>query len=191
MTKKIATAVLSFLWTASGLGHITPNVELVKKGEFLRQSLPGAVRFFEKRMAWSGEDGAAVERATGWRPSDESSRVYVGRDAEKRLIGSAVFLWMPSQHGPVGIGVAFDPKGTIRRATVTDLAAEPLVWVRPLLEGQALRGLEELPAGASPEPSRLAPPGAGAMTRYYAKVIAGAVARAQSIERVSRESGKP
>jgi hypothetical protein len=132
-----------------------------KKGEFLRESLPGAVRFFEKRMAWSGEDGAAVERATGWRPSDESCKVYVGRDAEKRLIGSAVFLWMPSQHGPVGIGVAFDPEGTIRRATVTDVAAEPLVWVRPLLEGQALRdsGSFRQEPLRNPHASRLRAPG--------------------------------
>jgi hypothetical protein len=45
---------------------------------------------------------------------------------------------------------------------VTDVAAEPLVWVRPLLEGQALRGLGELPAGASlrnPHASRLRAPG--------------------------------
>lgn len=186
MRQKISSAALLFLGAAIGQGHITPNVELVKKGEFLRQSLPGAVRFFEKGMLWSGADGEAVEHTTGWRPTEESAKLYVGRDAQNRLVGSAVFLWMSSQHGPVGVGVAFDQDGNVRQAAVTDVAAEPLVWVRPLLAGAELKGLRGLSAATAPEASRLEPAGAGAMTRYYAKVIVEAVLRARAIEGVFR-----
>jgi len=185
--RRILAALASSCLAAAALGHITPNVELVRRGEFLKQSLPGATKFFERHLMISGPDGAAIREATGWTPSEEDTRVYVGRDEQKRLVGSVVFLWMPSQHGPVGIAVAFDPARTVRRVAVTDVGSEPLAWVRPLIDGNGLRELEGLPAGAVPDAGRLASPDAGAMTRYYARVVADAVIRAQRIAELAAE----
>ena len=181
-------AIFLFAWPLEA--HITPNVSLIGRGEFLRQSLPGATRFFEKGMMISGVDGASLRRDTGWVPSEEDTKVYVGRDARGDLVGTVIFLWLPSQHGPVGLGVAFAPDGTVRHAVVTDVGSEPLAWVRPLIEARGLAVFEALPAGASPDASRVAPGVSGAMSRYYARVIAGGVARAQALERILARAGK-
>ena len=170
--------------------HITPNVSLVARGEFLKQGLPGATRFFEKEMMISGSDGAAIRKATGWAPSEEDTKVYVGRDAQGGLVGTVIFLWVSSQHGPVGIGVAFRADGAVRRVAVTDVGSEPVAWVRPLIDGAGLAALEGLAAGAAPDPSGIAPGVKGSMSRYYAGIIANGVARAQAVERVILQAGK-
>lgn len=170
--------------------HITPNVSLIGRGEFLRQSLPGATRFFEKQMMISGPDGASLRRETGWVPSEEDTKVYVGRNARGELVGTVIFLWLSSQHGPVGLGAAFAPDGTVRRVAVTDVASEPLAWVRPLIDAGGLAAFEALAPGASPDPARVAPVVSSAMSRYYARVIAGGVARAQALERVLARAAK-
>jgi hypothetical protein len=164
--------------------HITPNVSLIGRGEFLRRNLPGATRFFEKQMMISGPDGASLRRETGWVPSEEDTKVYVGRDARGDLVGTVIFLWLSTQHGPAGIGVAFAPDGTVRRVAVTDVGSEPLAWVRPLLDAGGLAAFEALAPGAPPDAARVAPGVSGAMSRYYARVLAGGVARAQALERV-------
>jgi hypothetical protein len=170
--------------------HITPNVELVRRGEFLKLGLPEATRFFEKQMMISRGDGAAIRKATGWVPSEEDTKVYVGRDAQSQLVGTVVFLWMPSQHGPLGIGVVFRADGTVRRVAVTDVSSEPLAWVRPLIDGGGMAAFEGLSADAAPDPSRVAPLAGGSMSRYYARMIAGGVTRAQAVQRVVAQAAK-
>ncbi len=182
--RRIVLTLAVFLLAWPLRAHITPNVSLIARGEFLRQSLPGTAHFFEKEMMISGADGAAIRRATGWVPSEEDTKVYVGRDARGELVGTVIFLWLPSQHGPVGLGVAFAPDGTIRRVAVTDVGSEPLAWVRPLIDAGGLAAFEALRPGASPDAARVAPGVSGAMSRYYARVIAGGVARAQALERL-------
>jgi hypothetical protein len=172
-------------------GHVTPNVEILKRGEFVKQSLPAATQFFEQKLAFGPADAAAIKSRTGWTPSEEDVKVYLGRDAGKRLVGSAVFLWMPSEHGPVGVAVAFDPTGKILQAAVTDVGSEPLAWVRPLLAAGGLAPFSGLPLDASPDPAKLAPAVTGNMSRYYAEVVAQAVARAQAIDRVSLAAAEP
>jgi hypothetical protein len=189
MRKTLLTLAI-FLCPLALLAHITPNVELVRRGEFLKQSLPEATRFFEKQMMISSGDGASIRKATGWVPSEEDTKVYVGRDAQGQLVGTVVFLWMPSQHGPVGIGVVFRVDGTVRRVAVTDVGSEPLAWVRPLIDGGGMAAFEGLSADAAPDPSRVAPLAGGSMSRYYAGVIAGGVTRAQAIQRVLAQSAK-
>src|SRR5258708_4596342 len=90
--------------------HVTPNVVLVRRGDFVKESLSGATKFFEKTL--SAPAIAAVRADTGWTPSGEDAKVYVGREGGGRLIGSVVLLWIPSQHGPLSLGVAFSPDGT-------------------------------------------------------------------------------
>lgn len=179
--RRIVGALVASCVSSFAFGHITPNVELVRKGDFLKETLPGATKFFERRLMISGPDGAAIRAATGWSPSEEDTKVYVGRDEKGELVGSVVFLWMPSQHGPVGVAVAFDPGRTVRRVAVTDVGSEPLAWVRPLLDGKGIRALRGLAATSAPDPASIAPPDAGAMTRYYAQVVADAVVRAQRV----------
>lgn len=165
--------------------HVTPNVVLLKRGEFVKHSLPAAAEFFEQKLAFGGDDAAAIKSRTRWTPSEEDVKVYLGRDPQKNLVGSALFLWVPSEHGPVGVAVAFDPAGKILQAAVTDVGSEPLAWVRPLLQADGLAAFAGLALDASPDPAKVAPGVTGNMSRYYAEVIAEGVTRAQAVERVS------
>jgi hypothetical protein len=192
---RLATVALSLGLLLAGaalpaLAHVTPNVELMKKGEFIQQSLPGATRFFEEKLVLSSEDRAAIRLATGWAPGEDDAKVYVGRDAQGRRIGTVAIVWMPSQHGPVGVGIAFGPDGKLLRTAVTDVGSEPLAWVRPLLEGDGLAPWSGLALDAKPDPLKIAPAVTGAMNRYYAEVIAGAVGRGQALVRVSLATEK-
>ena len=116
---------------------------------------------------------------------DEEARIYVVRTADGKLIGTAVFLWIPSQHGPVGLAAAFDPDGTLLQAAVTEVGSEPLAWVRPLLVENRLQTLSGLGPHIAPDPNRIAPTSAGAMTRYYSKVIAEGIRRSQAVEQAA------
>lgn len=182
----LAAAILFGLASAAA-GHVTPNVELVPKGGFLKQSLPGSVKFYRQQLRLGPADEARIRAATGWTPSEEDARVYVGRDAKAALVGTVVFVWVSSQHGPVGIGAAFDPSGRLLRATVTDAGSEPVAWIRPLLTGGMLPSLDGLELDVKPDPARIAPAVHASMPRYYANVIASGIARAQALERVALE----
>src|SRR6266540_1397901 len=136
LMRKLLLTLAALLFPLMLAAHITPNVSLVARGEFLKQGLPGATRFFEKEMMISRADGA------------------------------------------------------VRRVAVTDIGSEPVVWVRPLIDGGGMDAFEGLAAGAAPDPSRVAPQVNGSMSRYYARIIADGVARAQAVERVVLQAGK-
>jgi len=189
--RKSSLVAAGFLCASAALAHVTPNVELVRRGDFVKQSLPGAAHFFEEQLMLSGPDGAAIRKATGWTPTEEEVKIYVGRDGAGRVAGTVIFLWIASEHGPVGIGVAFDERGVILRAAVTDVGTEPLAWVRPLLIAAGMDIFARLPADATPDAARIAPDVRGTMSRYYAKVIAEGVARAQAIERITMRTARP
>jgi hypothetical protein len=184
-TKLAAAVAAAAIAATPTLAHVTPNVALLKRGEFVKQSLPAATEFFEQKLAFGTADVATIKSRTRWTPSEEDVKVYLGRDAEKRLAGSALFLWVPSEHGPVGIAVAFDPAGKILRAAVTDVGSEPLAWVRPLVQADGMAAFAGLSLDAAPDPAKVAPGVTGNLSRYYAEVIAEGVARAQAVERVS------
>jgi hypothetical protein len=179
--RKFVLWVIGLCFALALEAHVTPNVVLVRRGDFVKESLSGATKFFEKTLGAPAV--VAVRAATGWTPSGEDAKVYVGREDSGRLVGSVVFLWVPSQHGPVSLGVAFSPDGKIRRATVLEVGTEPLAWVRPLLVDGSLPGVEGLTLSQAPDPSRIGPLASGAMSRYYARVIAEGIARAQSVEK--------
>lgn len=190
MNKPLATlTLLGIAITAGSAGpaaaHVTPNVQLVKRGDFVKQNLPEAARFSEQQLVFAAADVDAVKRRTHWTPSEEDVKVYLGRDAQGRFTGTALFVWVPSEHGPVGVAVAFDTAGRIRQAAVTDVGSEPLAWVRPLLDANGLAVFAGLPLDADPDPGKVAPGVTGKMSRYYAEVIANGIARSQAVERVS------
>ncbi len=189
MTKKIPVAVVALvLVAAAARAHVTPNVQLLARGDFIKATLAGATKFFEKPVVLDGAQRSALRQATGWDASAEDTKVYVGRDDGGGLVGIVLFLWMPSQHGPVGIAAAFDVDGKLLRADVTDVGSEPLDWVRPLLANGGLTELAGLSLDEHPAATKIGPGVTGRMSRYYAKVIADGVARAQALESAMRST---
>lgn len=164
--------------------HVTPNVELVGRGAFVERALPEASQLFEKTLRLGTEDRAALQAAVGWTPSPEDTKIYVGRDADGGEVGSVVFLWTPSQHGPVSVAVAFSPQAEVRQVAVTEVGSEPLAWVEPLLDAGGMDTFVGLTPDRSPQPELVAPSVKGKMSRYYARVIAQGVARALAVERL-------
>jgi hypothetical protein len=185
--RKIRTLLVALSITPAlpALAHVTPNIELLKKGEFVQQNLPGATLFLEQKLTFGGSDLAAVKKATGWTPSEEDTRIYVGRNAQGERVGTVVLLWVPSEHGPVGVGVAFSSDGKILRSAITDAGSEPLAWIRPLIKGDGLAIWNGLALDSAPDAAKVAPQVTGRMSRYYAEVVAQGVVRAQALERVS------
>ncbi len=184
MRRLMLLVSLSLLAAAPAFAHVTPNVQLVGRGSFIQSALPGATRFFESHLELDPAGRAALRESTGWTPTADDTKVYVGRTGSGELVGRAVFVWTPSQHGPVSIGVAFDPDGRVLAATVTDVGSEPLAWVQPLLDAGGMLIFTGLRPGARVDPDSVAAGVHGAMSRYYAGVIAGGVERAQAVERV-------
>jgi hypothetical protein len=187
--RRLLLVLAALALAAAVFAHVTPNVTLLKRGDFAKVALPNAAKLFEETLRLSPEDRTAIEHATHWSPNAEDAKVYAGRDAAGHLVGRLIFLWLPSQHGPVAVATAFSPDGTLRGTAVTDVGTEPLGWVRPLLSDGMVTGFAGLALGAEPEASRIVPAGAGNMTKYYAGVIADGVRRAQALERVLEHAG--
>jgi hypothetical protein len=186
--RRVIPAGACLLVSSLVLAHVTPNVQLVNRGEFTKSSLAGAVTFTEMHLQIGVSDMADIRKAMQWTPSEEDVKVYAGHDAQGQVVGTAVFVWMPSEHGPVGIGVAFDHSGKILRTDVTDVGTEPLVWVRPLLKSGGMSPFLGLLPDQTPDPEKIAPDVSGRMNRYYAEVIAQGVQRAQALERIAIEA---
>lgn len=177
--------VAGLLCVIPSLAHVTPTVYLVKRGDFVRNALQGASRFYEHRLDARAVQEVAAEAQSKWHPSPREIKLYVGRDDQGDLAGTVVFLRVPSEHGPVGLGVAYDSTDRILRATVTEVGSEPLAWVQPLLDAHALSGLKGAAADAEVNPADLAPQIHGRMSRYYAQVIARGVERAGMVLRAA------
>lgn len=190
MKRVLGGGLCTFLLVAlSAVAHVSPMVQLVGKGEFIRAALPGASQFFERKLASGADALARLAADIKWQPTSQEIKLYVGRDAQGDLLGSVVFLRVPSEHGPVGVGVAFDADGRIAEAAVTEVGSEPLAWVRPLLDADALAGVHGLAAGSRVDPSGLAPQVPGRMSRYYAEVIASGIERAGIVVEAEQLTG--
>lgn len=187
----VLSLVLLVALTAPAAAHVGPTVELVERAAFIRNTLPEATRFFERKLDLGDADRTAIRQAVGWIPSVDDTEIYVGRDDDGALVGTAIFVWTPSQHGPVSVGVIFDPAGAILRVTVTEVGSEPLSWVQPLVDGDGMAAFEGLAPDQTPDPSEVAPEIRGKMSRYYAEVIAEGVQRAQAVERVAAPDAAP
>lgn len=190
MNRRPIVQVLAWLLcVAPAMAHVTPTVQLVRRGDFVRSALSGATRFFEHKLDAEELEGLRAEADPQWQPSGREIKIYVGRDDRAQLVGSVVFLRVPSEHGPVGIGVAYDASGRILQASVTEVGSEPLAWVQPLLRAHALDGVRGKAAGATIEAAGLAPQVRGRMSRYYATVIARGIQRAGRIVRAAGLAG--
>lgn len=182
MNRRIClTLCMCVLAGVAAWGHVTPTVQLERRGDFIRDNLPGATHFFERKLDESAMAALAKSESRKWRPSAREIKVYVGRDADGHEIGAVVFLRVPSEHGPVGLGVAFDAGGVILRAAVMEVGSEPLAWVQPLIDAGGLNTLKGLRAGQPIEAEKLAAGVKGSMSHYYAGIVAKGVARAGAV----------
>ena len=176
--KKLASAapLLSVVVLAAAM-HITPTVVLKKKSEVIRQALGDASAFFVKEIPLSKAERKALEKRAGFSRKAREVKFYLGRDDSGALKGVVIFPVINTQHGPIEVGVAFSPEGTITRVVATKATVETKKWV---LEAERTGFLADF-AGMKPGDdtsralARVREAGLGKMPSYFAGIIARAV----------------
>ena len=173
---------------AAARAHITPPVRLASEREAVTRLLTGATRYFVREVRLTPAQRQTVRRRTGWSPDDDYYRFYVGRTADRAAVAFAVFLTDFTIHGPVRVAVALAPSGKVKSAAVVEISEETYQWVKPLLEAGFLEGFAGADAGSAASQTA----GAGnSMERFYARVIAGLVARAAVLYEVAAGARGP
>jgi hypothetical protein len=167
----------------AALLHITPTVILVKREDAVAHLLPGADQFAARELHLSSADSKKLHDAVGWEPPDGVITFYIGRK-QSQTVGSLLFMRIDSQHGPIEIGVGFEPSGTIRGVEVTKATVEMKPWVLEALRAgltDSYKGLtpEEQPSGAAKVKPRI-----GAMPGYMAELIDKGVMHAEAAYRL-------
>lgn len=154
----------------SAYAHVTPMVVVTSRAEFIRYSLRRATHFFIREIDSHSEIFESRHLHT-WHPRKSDIHLYVGRDTGQHLVGAVVFLRIPSRHGPVEIGVAYDTEGTILNAAVTQVGSEPLTFLTPMLSHGFIKQFDGDTYAAKFSTRKLAPKDKTPLTQYYARVI--------------------
>jgi hypothetical protein len=163
------------LLAGPALAHVTPPVVLMSDRDALVALLAGASRFFVREVRLTPEERASIKTQSGWTPDEDFYRLYLGRDAEGRLVAASTFVTEYTVHGPVRVAVAVGPDRRVRGATVVELTEETYAWVKPLIDrdftrqfvGQDTRGRFTIAAA-----------GLDTMPQFYGQVIASLIQRA-------------
>ncbi len=173
-TRWITAAALILPLAAAA--HPTPVVKLVEHADAIRQSLPGAERYFVHTVTIGRSDLATIRKAVKYTPDSPEVRFYIGKQADGDNVGAVLFPQANSPHGPVEVALAMTPDGRIGKVTVTRATVETKPWVEEAIETgflDQLKGLtpDDNPAKAvAPLKGRLA-----SMPYYEAVMIATAV----------------
>ena len=182
----VACALIAFAARA----HSTPPVRLVTEREAATRLIGAAARYFVREVRPSPTERATIRQRTGWNADAGRYRMYVGRTAEGAALASAVFLTDFTLHGPVRVGVALAPDGKVKGVAVVEVSEEAYSWVKPLLD----RGFLDRFAGTDASSAPAVAEAAGtSMQQFYARVIAGLVARAAVLYEVAvrgRQTGQ-
>jgi len=168
---------------AAVLLHITPTVVLVKREDAVNRLLPGADNFAARELHLSSADSKRLHDAVGWEPPDGVVTFYVGKHQDQ-AIGALVFMRVDCQHGPIELGIGFDPRGTVRGVEITKATVEMKPWIIEALRAgltDAYRGLalDQAPAGAEKLKPRV-----GAMPGYMAELTDKGVMHAAAAYRL-------
>jgi hypothetical protein len=120
--------------------HPTPTVVLAKQGDVIRTSLPAARQFFVRKVTIGKDDLARIRKEVEFTPDDPDCQFFLGKAADGAAAGVVLFPQVNTSHGPLEVGLALKPDGTIASVTVTKATAETRPWVeRALSTGLAKR----------------------------------------------------
>jgi Na+-translocating ferredoxin:NAD+ oxidoreductase subunit G len=106
-------------WTVAAVllaaSSLTADHVYWETAALLADFFPGASRVTYERVALTGEDRVAVERATGRRLERTDWIVFVALGQAGEVVGYAVFDEQMGQHQPITFAVQFDPQGVVVR----------------------------------------------------------------------------
>lgn len=161
-----------------GARHITPTVVLAKQASVIKATVPEATEFFLRTVDIGKDDFERIREEGSFEPDDDQEKFYYGQ-ANGRVTGIVTFPQTNTQHGPLEIGLAFNPDGTIRDAVVTKATVETKPWVLAAVRTGLLDRFKGMRPGDDPESALegLSSDEIGAMPYYMAGVVAKTVAR--------------
>jgi hypothetical protein len=116
------------------LPHITPTVTLVKHADAIKQAIGGAAHYFARTVDIGRNDLSSIKREASYTPDQEDVRFYYGTDAAGKLTGIMLFPEVNTQHGPIEIGLALDPKGAVLKVIATKATVETKPWVEKMVK---------------------------------------------------------
>jgi len=163
----------------AGATHITPTVVLAKQADVIRSAVPDATAYFVKKVEIGKADFRRIKRLGSFSPEQKAVRFYYGRDESGRVAGVILFPQVNNQHGPLEVGLAMNPDGTVRKVEVTKATVETKPWVLRAVRSGLTRRFEGMRPGDDAELALdgLTDAELGRMPRYMAGVVAEAVAR--------------
>ena len=116
------------------LPHITPTVTLVSHAHAIEQAIGGAAHYFARTVDIGREDLSSIEREAGYTPENRNVRFYYGTDEARVMTGVMLFPEVNTQHGPLEVGLALDPKGTVLKVILTKATVETKPWVEAMVK---------------------------------------------------------
>jgi hypothetical protein len=175
----ILTAVLiSALPAVPAAAHMTPSVVLETRAAFIRESLSGAQRYFERAVDLGKHDYERIAReAAGIGPTGRTVRFYSGQDAEGKDVGVAFFVQVNTMHGPIELGMAMAPGDSVMAVSVVRATVETKPWVTAVARAGILRRFVGLQFGDDPARALdgFSRRSLGAMPYYFAGAVAEGV----------------
>jgi len=182
MTIVFASCALA---TGVAYAHATPPLRLASERDAATRLIGPAQRYFVREVRPSKAERAEIKQRSGWAPDRDRYRFYVGRSADGGTIASAVFLTDFTLHGPVRVGVALSPGGKAKGAAVVEVSEEAYSWVKPLLDAGFLDQVTRADRARAVD-------GVGnSMQRFYARVIAGLITRAEILYALAVRDKQP
>lgn len=177
-TSLLYTIILGWILMASqAWAHVSPNVKLATTREAIAHLLPKGTLLL-KDVRLDNAQLASLKASGDWPSHENHYKFFVSRDQNGNLQRAAVFITEFTRHGPIVVAVALDPNGKVVDAMLTDIQAEPLEWVGPLLRGHYLKQFvgkgSEMQLNLEPQWKN----STTKMTQAYALIIARAVKRA-------------
>ena len=173
--------VIKLALAAAALGaaaHPTPKVVLVKHADFIRQTVGGAKQYFVRTVSIGKQDLAAIRQASDFTPADPDVQFYLGQGEGGSAVGVVLFQQVDTPHGPLEVGLAFGPDGSVAHAMVTTATVETKPWVQEAVASGLMDKFVGMREGDDP---RKALQGLGAklggMPEYMAELVATAVGR--------------
>ncbi|PIQ97201.1 MAG: hypothetical protein COV67_05485 [Nitrospinae bacterium CG11_big_fil_rev_8_21_14_0_20_56_8] len=169
--------------------HVTPNVKLHTTREAVARLLPEG-KLSLKEVTLEGENLKALESHENWDSQEDHFNFYVSRDGDRKLKRAAIFMTEFTRHGPVVVGVALDPEGKIADAVVTDVQAEPLEWIGPLLRIPFLESFRGKGSGLDLRLDEKWKRGTTEMAQAYGVILANALKKSAQLFELVFRNGK-
>jgi hypothetical protein len=175
---KLALAALALAPAA----HPTPKVVLMKHADFIRQTVPGASRYFVRTVTIGKQDLAALRQESDFVPDDPDVQFFLGNGEDGATAGVVLFQEVNSPHGPIEVGLAFDPHGAVANAVVTTATVETKPWVVEASGTGLMKRFVGMRQGDDPRKAlERVDQQLGAMPEYMAELIATAVGRGMAV----------